>query len=251
MADEKTITIRKDDLWKYSTFILLAAIVVVLIVMFTGGNGSSTGNTVVPTQGADKPAIVRVSIDDDAMIGNPNAPVTIIEFSDYQCPFCRRHWTDTYSQIKADYIDTGKVNLVFRDLPLESIHPQAQGSAEAAECVREQGGDEAYFEYHDKIFLEQNLRDGGTPQGPVTTTISYTVDDLESWASDLGYDIGSCLSSGKYGVEVRKDIQDALEAGFQGTPGFVVLESGHEEGVAIRGALPYSEFKKVIDSMLN
>src|SRR3989344_6683922 len=94
---------------------------------------------------------VSASEDDDAVLGNEDAPVTIIEFSDYQCPFCRKFWTETLGQIKSEYIDTGKVKLVFRDFPLSSLHPQAQASAEAAECVKEKGGDEAYFKMHDKM----------------------------------------------------------------------------------------------------
>ena len=154
MSDEKSITIKKSDLWKYSTFLLIAVVVIGGIFMFTGSNGSgsgpSTGITVEqPTQQSGK---ISASIDDDPFIGSEDAPVTIIEFSDYQCPFCRKFWTETLPLIKSEYIDTGKVKFVYRDFPLASLHPMATPSAEAAECVRDvAGNDAAYFEYHDKI----------------------------------------------------------------------------------------------------
>jgi len=90
-------------------------------------------------------------IGDDPVMGDPDAPVTLIEFSDYQCPFCRRHFTNTMPQIKSEYIDTGKVKYVFRDAPIPS-HADGFTAAYAAECVREQKGDAVYFEYNEKIF---------------------------------------------------------------------------------------------------
>lgn len=90
-------------------------------------------------------------VDDDPVLGSPTAPVTIIEFSDYQCPFCYSFWQQTLPQIKKNYIDTGKVKFVYRDFPL-NIHPMAEPSARAANCAGEQG---KYWEYHDKIFGEQ------------------------------------------------------------------------------------------------
>jgi len=233
MSDE--IKISKKNLWMYSTFVLIAVVVIAGVLMFSGGSGSGsgTGNSVGGT--------VSASIDDDAVLGDANAPVTIIEFSDYQCLFCRKFWTETLPSIKSEYIDTGKVNLVYRDFPLASIHPMAQPSAEAAECVREFGGDEAYFEYHDKMFEEQNLLGAGT--------IQYTTADLKSWASELGYNIASCLDSGKYASEVQKDTRDAQAAGGTGTPYFVVIGSDGK-GTALSGAQPFSAFKQAIDSKL-
>ncbi|MEX2017303.1 MAG: DsbA family protein, partial [Candidatus Pacearchaeota archaeon] len=184
--------------------------------------------------------------DDDAVLGDANAPVTIIEFSDYQCPFCRKFWTETLPQIKLEYIDTGKVKFVYRDFPLTSIHPGAQPAAEAAECARDlYGGDDAYFKMHDKIFSEQNIFDGGDPNtGPVRSTVSFTDSDLKQWAKELGYDISSCLDSGEFRQEVLNDLSDATSAGGQGTPYFVI------NGKPLSGAQPFAVFKQVIDSEL-
>ena len=241
-----TVTIKKSDLWKYSTFLLIVVVVIGGFFMFNGNSttttGSITGNAVS--------GLVSASEDDDAVLGDENAPVTIIEFSDYQCPFCRKFWTETFESIKTDYIDTGKVKLVFRDFPLSSLHPMAQASGEAAECVREKGGDEAYFKYHDKMFSEQNIIDSGNANGPVTKTAVYTNDDLKKWAKDLGYDISSCLDSGKYRSEVAKDTSDAASAGLQGTPGFVIMQSGENKGSTLKGAYPLSAFKQALDAEL-
>jgi len=239
MSDE--IKISKKNLWMYSTFVLVAVVIIGGVLMFSGNKSDGTNNSGTGT--------VSASMDDDAVLGDANAPVTIIEFSDYQCPFCRKFWTESYPQIKSQYIDTGKVKIVFRDLPLTSLHPMAQASAEAAECVRELGGDDAYYEYHDKMFSEQNILDSGNPTGTVSKTIQYTSTDLKSWATEIGYNIGTCLDSGKYSSEVQKDARDAQAAGGTGTPYFVIMGSDGK-GSALSGAQPFSAFKQVIDSKL-
>ena len=249
MSDETTLIIKKDTLWKYSTFLLLALLIVGGFVFFFGEKNNPTiGNVVannpqptVPSQ----PSQVTASVDDDPILGNKNAPVTIIEFSDYQCPFCRKFWTETFNQIKKDYIDTGKVKFVYRDFPLSSIHPAAEPAAEAANCVREKGGDEAYYKMHDKIFQEGNKLDGGDPiTGPVRGTVQFGATELKKWAKDLGYNIDSCLDSGKYASEVQKDLADGQAAGGQGTPYFVI------NGKPLSGAQPFAAFKQVIDAEL-
>ena len=242
---EATLTIRKDALWKYSTFLLLAILVVGAFFVFTGSNGTTGQAAQQPTQLPSQPSQVEASADDDAFLGDENAPVEIIEFSDYQCPFCRKFWTETLPLIKSEYIDTGKVKFVYRDFPLTSIHPAAQPAAEAAECVREKGGDEAYFIMHDKIFQEGNILDGGDPiKGPVQGTAQFGTTELKQWAKDIGYDISSCLDSGKFKSEVQKDLADATSAGGQGTPYFII------NGKPLSGAQPFSAFKQIIDAEL-
>jgi protein-disulfide isomerase len=229
--NKDTITIRKEDLWKYSTFVLLAILIIGAVVYFTNGSGTGlvvgapSANPSVPSAGAK----VAVSIDDDAVKGDKSAKVTIVEFSDYQCPYCARFWSDTLPQIQKEYIDTGKVKLVFRDFPLESIHPNALPAAIAAECVKEKGGDKAYYQYHDKLFANSQ---------------SLTDANLKSWAKALGYNIDSCLDSKKYQDEVRKDAKDGSSYGVQGTPAFFV------NGKLLSGAQPFSAFKAAIDAEL-
>ena len=238
-TDSFTIKINKNDFWKYSTFVLLIAVVVLGVMLYNSNDNSDVGTGNVVNTGTDpaaqQPAQISASVDDDAVLGDKNAKVTIIEFSDYQCPFCARFWSQTLPQIKKDYVDTGKVKFVYRDFPLTSIHPMAQKAAEAAECVGEKGGDKAYFEMHDAIYKNQ---------------AQLSLDNLKAWAKDLGYDISSCLDSGKYASEVQKDTSDAQASGGRGTPYFVIMKSGEKTGTALSGAQPFSTFKEAIDAQL-
>jgi protein-disulfide isomerase len=250
MSEPGMITIKKQDLWKYSALLFAGLFLIVLIIFLVGENNSGSSGKVVdnnPIPSApNQPTLVSASADDDPILGDGNAPVEIIEFSDYQCPFCRKFWTETLPLIKEQYIDTGKVKFVYRDFPLISIHPAAQPAAEAAECVGDiYGGDEAYFKMHDKIFSEQNRLDGGDPiAGPVRGTAQFTKEDLKRWAKEIGYNIDNCLDSGKFRSEVQKDLSDATAAGGQGTPYFVI------NGKPLSGAQPFSAFKQIIDAEL-
>lgn len=192
-----------------------------------------------PTQ--QQSAKVQVSVDDDAGKGNKDADVYVIEFSDFQCPFCRRSYTQILTQLESDYIDTGKIYFVYRDFPLDSIHPAATLAAQAAECAEDQG---KFWEMHNKIFDEQNKQGQGTVQ--------FSDDDLKTWSKDIGLNTQSfnqCLDSGKYAQEVQKDFQDGVNAGVSGTPTFFI--GNPKDGyTAVVGAQPYSVIKQVIDSML-
>ncbi|MDA1186146.1 MAG: DsbA family protein [Acidobacteria bacterium] len=175
-----------------------------------------------------------ISIDDDPILGNPDAPVTIIEFGDYQCPMCRIFWKETMPRIKEQYVDTGKVQIVFRDFP-QDVHPEASPAAMAAECAEDQG---QYWEYHDKIFHEQDRR---RREGEV---VRFRVSDLKRWARDLGLDTATfdvCLDSERHKAEVESDYADASSVGVNGTPFFFV------NGRVLAGAHPFSTFEKVIE----
>ncbi len=244
MSDEVTLKIRKEDLWKYSTFLLIAVVVIGAVFMFTSGNGPGTKVTTTGTQPAQQPGVVSASVDDDAVLGSEDAPVTMIEFSDFQCPFCRKFWTETLPSIESEYIDTGKVKLVYRDFPLTSLHPQADRFAEAAECARDKYGEDAFWKAHDEIFAQQNILDSGSREGPVTSTAQFTIDDVKSWLKNIGYNVDECVDSRKFRNEVQKDLSDATAAGGQGTPYFVI------NGVPLSGAYPFDAFKQVIEAQL-
>ncbi|MBT4936188.1 thioredoxin domain-containing protein [Candidatus Woesearchaeota archaeon] len=172
---------------------------------------------------------VDVRVDDDAVKGSADAPVTIIEFSDYECPFCGKYVQETYPQIVTEYIDTGKVQYVFRDFPLD-FHQNAQKASEAAECAGEQG---KYWDMHDQLFANQNLLD---------------VDNLKRYALNLGLDtdeFDTCLDSGSMEAEVQKDMADGQKAGVSGTPAFFI------NGKMISGAQPFSAFKTEIEAALS
>ncbi|MBI5038749.1 MAG: DsbA family protein [Nitrospirae bacterium] len=187
---------------------------------------------------APEPQEAVVSMNDDPVKGDLNAPVTIIEFSDFQCPFCGRFFQGTLPEIERDYIKTGKVRYVFRDFPLE-FHKQAPKASEAANCAGEQG---KYWEMHDKLFANQN---------------ALMVDKLKQYAAEIGLDSGpfdAGLDSGKYAEERNRDIEDGKKAGVSGTPSFFIGKSqgkGKEiTGKRIVGARPYESFKQVIDQLL-
>lgn len=191
------------------------------------------GQTTPPSP---SPTASPPSADDDPALGNPNAPVTLIEFSDFQCPFCRKLWREALPEIKKNYIDTGKARLVYRDFPLTTIHPAAQAAAEAAECADDQG---RFWDMHDKIFAEQDKKGQGTVQ--------FEAADIKKWAGEIGLntiDFNTCLDSGRHQAEVAKDLADGQAAGVTGTPGTFV------NGELIKGAVPYQDFSRVIERAL-
>lgn len=172
--------------------------------------------------------------------GSADARVTIVEFSDYQCPFCARHHKNTWPQLEQEYVKTGKVKLVLRDNPLEAIHPFAFKAAEAAHCAGEQG---RFWEMHDRMF--DNIR-------------ALSRNDLAASAKALGLDeakFGACLDAGGRAARIREDIAEANAIGAQGTPNFFVALTEPGEGKVtavrvIRGAHPYAAFKEAIDGLL-
>lgn len=236
----------KSSSWKYA-FIALVGILIIAGAILFFNKGSVTGNVV--NNGNAGSISAKALIDDDAVLGSANAPVTIVQFTDWQCPFCRRFETDTFNQLKENYIDTGKVKFVTRDFPLESIHPGALPAALAAECVKAEGGSSAYYAFKQKVTEEQNLRDSGSATGAVTKTVTFSNEDLSSWAQTLGYDIASCLESQTYAAEVRKDLSDGQAAGVRGTPAFLII---NKKGTStlLSGAQPFSAFKTELDKAL-
>jgi protein-disulfide isomerase len=179
---------------------------------------------------------VFIGVDDDPALGNADAKVLMIEFGDYQCPSCRMFWKDVEPRLKKDYIDTGKLRLVFRDFPLMQIHPEALLAAMAVDCAGEQ---EKYWQYHDKVFREQYNKGDDI--------IRFKAADLKKWAKDIGVDqakFDQCLDSEKYKNEVMKDKSDGDAAGVQGTPTFFI------NGRVMGGAQQYPEYKKLIDELL-
>jgi protein-disulfide isomerase len=175
--------------------------------------------------------------------GNANAKVQLIEFSDYQCPFCRRHYTQTAPTLLADYVQSGKVLYAYRDFPLDNIHPGATPWAIAARCAGEQA---KYKAMHDKIFDEQNKQGQGTVGYENYTAIA------KQWAQEIGLDSGTfnaCLDSRKYASQVQRDLQDGFGAGVSGTPAFFV--GNPQKGyVKIEGARELALFKQTLDQEL-
>jgi protein-disulfide isomerase len=170
--------------------------------------------------------------------GNKSAPVTMIEFSDYQCPFCKRHLQQTVPTLVKDYVDSGKVRYAFRDFPLEQIHPLAIKAAEAARCAGEQG---KYWEMHDRLFANQN---------------ALEKEKLPEHAKAIGLDdakLGKCVDEGRYASAVKQDIEAGTQIGIRGTPAIVLGRTDGDQvkdAVLIRGAHPVAIFKTEIEKLL-
>jgi len=180
-----------------------------------------------------EPERIEVSVDDDPVLGQADARVVIVEFSDFQCPYCDRFFQQTFPQLKREYIDTGKVKLVFRDFPL-SFHQNAALAAEAAQCAYEQ---DAFWEMHDRIFAGQGEWSGSSEAKGI----------FIGYAEELGLDqarFRECLDSGRYKEEVQGDFKDGAKYGVRGTPTFFI------NGRKLVGAQPFSAFQQVIEDEL-
>lgn len=236
-----TFKVQKHTFWKFSTFVLLVLFVISLL---TGGFGLGSDNNQAPSpQQPGQPQApttnIKLDLDDDgALKGDANADVRIIEFSDFECPFCGRFYEQTLPQILKEYVDTGKVNLVYKDFPLP-FHASSHIAAEAAECAKEQG---KFWEMHNKLF------GGQTSWGNQGPTVSVPV--FKQYAADLKLDtkkFNSCLDSNKYASEVDDDMASAGSY-VSGTPSFFI---GDDDGYTlVVGAQPFEAFKQAIEDKL-
>jgi len=195
-----------------------------------------------PAQGA-APAVPRdivLSLGDAPFKGSANAPVTLVEFTDYECSFCARHVKETFPQLERDYVATGKVKYVFRNFPLESIHKQSFKAHEAATCAADQG---KFWEMHDRLFASQP---------------ALTPDQLIGYAQAVGLNAGqfqACFSADRHAAEIRKDISEGEKAGVTGTPTFFLGATTPNSPTlkvtnTLVGAKQYSAFKEAIDALL-
>ena len=191
-----------------------------------------------PAAAPQPPLPAELLTDGAPFKGSPDAPLTIVEFSDFECPFCGRHWRQTHQQLDRDYIATGKVRYVFRHFPLERIHPQALKAGEAAECAAAQG---KFWEMHDRLFENQH---------------ALSPADLARHAQALGLDetrFSQC-SAGEMTARVRADLAMGQQAGVGGTPNFFVgttMPGGKVKVMKkLSGALPIATFKSTIDGLL-
>lgn len=205
---------------------------------------SDTGGKVAAA--ADQPAQpqvpestpVDVDVEGVPSLGDKNAKVAIVEYTDYQCPFCKRLFEDAFPQIKKEYIDTGKVRYFVRDFPLFQIHPQAQKAAEAVNCAQDQG---KFWEMHDTLFKNQT---------------SLLPDDLKKYAVELGLNtdkFNNCLDSAQFEDKIKKVQADAEKIGVRGTPAsFVGAINGNtvSQAINVSGAVPFETFKTTIEEQL-
>jgi len=191
----------------------------------------------VVAQTAPPPQKVSMGVSKDwHSIGDNDAPVTIVEFADYQCPFCRHFHTTAFGDLKKNYIDTGKVRFVSRDFPLD-FHPFAMKAAVASLCAADQG---KYWEMRDAL---------------ISNSADLSPEALQKYAQGLSLDMNSfrtCLDSGKHKSEIQKDQADAAALGISGTPTFVLGRTSGDKlnGLVLSGTQPYSTFDSAIQQAL-
>lgn len=214
--------------------VIIAGAIIAGAVIFTKNSqeetSSLTANKPSETSTVSKPSEIPTINTEGHIRGNPDAPVTIVEYSDFQCPFCSR-FHPTVKQILADYPD--QVNWVYKHFPLDQIHSQARPAAEASECVWEQKGDDGFWQFADLLF-ENQARLGGAL--------------YEELAGDLELDMSqfeNCISSRKHKDKVEADYQEGIKAGVRGTPGSLV------GGELVSGAVPYDVLKTAVEKALS
>ncbi len=170
---------------------------------------------------------------DGNKMGDPNAPVKIIEYADFQCPYCLHYWEDTEPQIIQNYVATGKVYYEYRSMG-GFIGPESEAAAAAAYCAGDQG---KFWEYHDILFANWTGENAG----------DFTQTKLQQFATALSLNLdqfNTCLNNGNYTARVNQDVTDAHVAGVQATPSFLI------NGKLLEGAQPYEDFQKEIDAAL-
>jgi protein-disulfide isomerase len=185
---------------------------------------------------AAAPSRAKLNLEGFQMLGSKDAPITVVEFTDYQCPFCQRFHTTVYGDLKKNFIDTGKVRFYSRDLPLDSIHPDAVRAAQAARCAADQG---QYWKLRDMMGANPNKLD---------------MESLLADAAELKMNVDAfrtCVQSQKYKEAVQTDVLEAMKIGAEATPTFVVGKSTPQgvDGEMLVGAQPYTEFLKVFSKL--
>lgn len=212
---------------------MLGAAIIAGAIIYSSGpqtGGRITAGTVPPPgEGSVGTSIEIVVTDQDHIRGNLNASITIVEYSDLECPFCQR-FHPTALQALSDYPED--VRWVYRHFPLNNIHPQAQPAAEASECVAEQKGDEGFWSFVDAMFEDQD-RLGSSYYREVAGEIGVNLAQFDS-----------CVSSNKYADKVDSDYNSGIQLGVTGTPGSFV------NGVPVLGAVPYAQLKAIIEAQL-
>lgn len=215
--------------------VIIGVIVIAIIAGVVASLSVSTSETVNLDMGRTHGTISTAM--GSPILGDPSAPITIVEFGDYQCHQCYNWFHNTKPAIVENYIETGKANLVFVDLAF--LGRDSPKAAQASYCAEDQ---EMYWEYHDILYMSQESKiDNGWAN----------TERLKAFAFGLGLDVelfDSCLDSGKYSKRVQYNIQQARDHGVRGTPGFFIVGPDGQEQLG--GAQPFSVFKQVLDKMI-
>lgn len=227
--------------------ILIGFGMVAAAIFFSGIGGTAVAPAplaplagTAPAAPADNgdPANINPVTEDDHIRGNPNAPVIIVEYSDYDCPFCK-NYHETMNQIMDEYGTDGKVAWVYRHFPLQQLHPNAPIIAHASECVAGLAGNEAFWTFSDLVFGERSTNE------PTNMT------RLEEFAVSSGAnaaEFAACMDDERYAVDVEEDFNNGVAVGARGTPHSVIIV-GEQQGI-INGAQPYSAVQQIVENLL-
>lgn len=235
---EENLKSGKRD-WLLPVSILVAAVLVSGSLFYSAGKGGSrdTASLTPPENPAPSAGNIRPISGDDHILGSLDAPVKIVEYSDLECPFCKR-FHPVMEQVLQTYGD--QVAWIYRHFPLDQLHSKARKEAEASECAAEQGGVNAFWAYVGRVFEVTPSNNG------------LDLNLLPQIAKELGLDeakFSECLSSGKYASKIQSDVEDAASAGARGTPYSLILGEGGKTSV-IPGALPFEQVQLLIDNVL-
>jgi protein-disulfide isomerase len=205
--------------------------------VFLVGKNNAPASTTTPV--SDKITARAYDPSIDHILGDPNAPVKVVEYADLECPFCKTFQT-TMHQVMDYYGASGKVAWVYRPFPLAQLHSKAPKEAEAAECAADQGGDAEFYKYIDQVYAVTPSENGLDPA------------QLPAIAQQQGLNMttfNQCLNSGKYAAKIQNSYNEAIKEGGQGTP-FILIMVGNE-AVTLQGAQPYDSMRAAIDAVLS
>ena len=207
-------------------------------IYFSGNKPAATGPESEEINPAELSSVTPVS-ERDHIRGNPNAKLVVIEYSDFDCPFCKT-FHSTMQAIADEYGPSGNVAWVYRHFPLTSLHPSAAYIAEASECVAQIGGNDAFWKFADLVFAERSINE------PTNVT---RLPEFAEIAGVSESDFESCMESGRGKEKVQADAQNAVATGGRGTPHSIILVG--DQTLLINGAQPYEVVKQMIDGLLN
>jgi len=223
---------------------IICGFAMIAIAIFFTNQGASNSEQATNQTPGDIPeeltdGVARSVDETDYILGNPNAPIVMIEYSDYDCPFCKQ-FHNTMHQIMDEYGVTGRIAWVYRQFPLAELHPNSPKISEAALCVGDIGGNDAFWTFSDLIYDGRNLNQG------------TNVTKLMQYAENSGVErsqYSACMNEGRMKQVVEDSIRDGYDAGARGTP-YTILLVGNQQAV-INGAQPYDVVKGIVENLID
>lgn len=227
---DQPLLVSKKNSFFLPLSIVIAGVIIAGAVLYDPNNDLSSRNAHNPSDASKKAAAV-LEIGKAPVLGEAEAPITMIIYGDYQCPFCKNQIEEVEKRLRKEFVDTGKLKIAFKHFPLENIHPNARPAAIAANCAYAQN---KFWQYHDELYKNQDQ-------------LSEKDFDFIALAGKLGLDKGifaSCLNDPVVDAAVTADLESGIGLGIRGTPASFV------NNVYIEGAYPYSAFEKIINEQL-